>query len=317
MPKHRAGGASRPRSDRDGFGSFLLGHTTPSKGGATKHWGCRGGGGLAGTIVWWICEGLELEARMCQTDAMFRLDGQVALVTGASRGIGKATALALAGQGARVFVNYRAGEEQARQVVEQIVAAGGAAQAVGFDVADAGRVGEEVASIAKQAGRLDIVVSNAGISRDGLLMRQKEEQIREMIETNLLGALAVAKAATGPMLRQRSGRIVFVASVVGEMGNAGQVGYAATKAALQGVMRSLAKELASRTITVNAVAPGLIETDMTASLDSTLRAQALTHIPLGRFGAPQDVANAIVFLCSKEANYITGQTLRVNGGMYV
>ncbi len=260
---------------------------------------------------------LEPWAGSCERAGMYRLDEKVALVTGASRGIGRATALALARQGARVFVNYRSGKEEAEQVVAQIEAEGGVAEAVGFDVADSKAVDAAVADVAKRAERLDIVVANAGISKDGLLMRAKDEDLEAMLDVNVRGALALARAAIKPMLRARRGRIVFVSSVVGEMGNVGQTSYAASKAAMLGMARSLARELGSRGITVNAVAPGLIETDMTSGIGEEMRGKIVGQIPLGRFGLPEEVASAVAYLASDEAGYVTGHTLRVNGGMYV
>lgn len=252
-----------------------------------------------------------------KTETMFRLDGKVALVTGASRGIGNATARVLASQGAHVFVNYCQSEQFAQATVKDIEASGGKAHAIGFDITNKQAVDDAVGQIVKQTGGIDIVVANAGVSRDGLLLRVREEDLREMIEVNLLGSIWVVRAAISPMLRKRSGRIVFVSSVIGEMGNAGQTGYSSTKAALLGVMKSLSKELGSRGITVNAVTPGLIETDMTSGMSEELRAKALTHIALNRFGTVADVSQAIAYLCSEEAGYVTGHTLRVNGGMYV
>lgn len=247
---------------------------------------------------------------------MFRLDGKVAVVTGASRGIGRAIAQALAAQGSFVVVNYAAQELAALQVVEAIEAAGGKAQAVRFDVADSAQVDNAIAEVVKRHARLDILVANAGIALDGLLLRLKDEDIDRMVAVNLRGALACARSAMKPMIRARQGRVVFVSSVIGEMGNAGQAAYAGTKAALLGVTKSLAREYAARGVTVNAVAPGLIDTDMTSRLDDTQRKTLSATIPLGRFGKPEDVANAVVYLASDEASYVTGQTLRINGGLH-
>lgn len=247
---------------------------------------------------------------------MYRLDDKVAVVTGASRGIGRAIALALARQGARVFVNYRDNAELAHAVVSEIVAHDGQGEAVRFDVSDSRAVEAAMSEIAKREGRLDIVVANAGIAIDGLLMRAKDEDLQAMLDVNVRGALACARSAIKPMLRARRGRIVFVSSVIGEMGNVGQTAYAASKAALLGMTKSLARELGSRSITVNAVTPGLVETDMTSRLDDAMREKVTSQIPLGRFGKPEDVAGAVVFLCSEEASYVTGHALRVNGGMY-
>lgn len=247
---------------------------------------------------------------------MFNLDGKVALVTGASRGIGRAIAQVLAAQGATVVAAYAAQEAAATELVAALREAGGAAEAVQLDVADTARVDAVLAEAAKRHGRLDILVANAGVSIDGLLMRLKDEELDRMLAVNLRGAMACARAAVKTMVRARTGRIVFVSSVIGEMGNAGQTGYAATKAALLGVTKSLAREVGSRSITVNAVAPGFIETDMTASIQGETRAAVEKQIPLGRIGSPRDVAAAVAFLCSDEAAYVTGHVMRVNGGMY-
>jgi 3-oxoacyl-[acyl-carrier protein] reductase len=249
---------------------------------------------------------------------MFDLSGKVAIVTGGSRGIGRSVAEALAGQGAQVVLTYVRGEEEARKAVEAIAARGGKAEAVGFDVADMKATEEAIAAVAKRLGRLDILVANAGISVDNLLLRVKEEEIDRVFAVNLKGALACARAATKVMMRARAGRVVFLSSVVGEMGNAGQAVYSASKAALLGLTKTLAREYASRGITVNAVAPGFIDTDMTtASITGDMKQKLLDGIPLGRTGRPEEIAAAIVYLCADEAGYVTGQTLRVNGGMYV
>jgi 3-oxoacyl-[acyl-carrier protein] reductase len=248
---------------------------------------------------------------------MFQLTGKVAIVTGGSRGIGRAAAEALAAQGAHVVVTYVRGEPEARAVVEGIAARGGKAEAIGFDVADMAAAEAAIAEAAKRLGRLDILVANAGISIDNLLLRVKEEEIDRLFAVNVKGAIACARAAIKVMMRARTGRVVLLSSVVGEMGNAGQTAYAATKAALLGVTKVLAREYASRGITVNAVAPGFVETDMTAAIAGETKEAFLKGIPLGRMGRAEEVAAAIAFLCSDEASYITGQTLRVNGGMYV
>jgi 3-oxoacyl-[acyl-carrier protein] reductase len=247
---------------------------------------------------------------------MFKLDGKVALVTGASRGIGRAIAQTLASQGARVVVAYASQESAAVEVVAAVREAGGEAEAVQLDVTDTARVDAVLADVAKRYGRLDILVANAGVAIDGLLMRLKDEDLDRMLSVNLRGAMACARAAIKTMVRARAGRVVFVSSVIGEMGNVGQTAYAATKAALLGVTKSLAREVGSRTITVNAVAPGFIETDMTASIQGDLRSAVEKQIPLGRIGSPKDVAAAVAFLCSDEAAYVTGHVMRVNGGMY-
>ena len=248
---------------------------------------------------------------------MFRLDGKVAIVTGGSRGIGRACAEALAAQGALVVVNYVKGEAAAKEVAEGIVAKGGKAEIAAFDVGDMAATEKAIEEIAKKHGRLDIVIANAGIAIDGLLLRLKEEDIDRQLAINVKGALACAKASTKVMMRAKTGRIVFISSVIGEMGNVGQTAYAATKAALLGITKSVAREFASRQITVNAVTPGFIDTDMTHGMQDGMKEQILKAIPLGRIGAAKDIAAACVYLASDEAAYVTGQVLRVNGGMYV
>lgn len=248
---------------------------------------------------------------------MFDLTGKVALVTGGSRGIGRATAIALAKQGAHVVVNYVKGEEEARRVVREIEEAGGKAEALGFDVANMQAAEEAIAALAKRLGRLDILVANAGIAIDGLVVRVKEEDIDRTLAVNVKGAIGCARGALKSMMRARTGRIVFLSSIVGEMGNGGQAIYSASKAALIGLTKTLAREYASRNVTVNVVTPGFIETDMTSTMTEDARKGMLSAIPLGRTGKPEDIAAAIVFLCSDEASYITGETLRVNGGMYM
>jgi len=248
---------------------------------------------------------------------MFRLDGKVALVTGGSRGIGRATAEALAEQGATVIVNYARGEAAAREVVDGIVARGGKAEMLGFDVADAAATESAIADVAKRHGRLDILVANAGIAIDGLLLRLKEEDVERTFAVNVQGAISSARAALRTMMRAKTGRVIFLSSVVGESGNVGQAAYAASKAAVIGLTKSLAREYASRNITVNAVAPGYVETDMTQAIQGERREALLKSIPLGRVATSREVATAIVYLASDEASYVTGQVLRVNGGMYM
>ncbi|MSP24634.1 MAG: glucose 1-dehydrogenase [Myxococcales bacterium] len=248
---------------------------------------------------------------------MFSLNEKVALVTGGSRGIGRAICETLAAQGAHVVVNYVRGEAAAREVVLAIEARGGTAEIAGFDVSDMKVAEESVAAIAKKHGRLDILVANAGVAVDGLLLRVKEDDLDQLFAINVKGSLGCARAAIKTMMRAKCGRVIFLSSVVAEMGNAGQVGYAASKAALLGVTKTLAREYASRGITVNAVAPGFIETDMTAAIAEPARVELQKAIPLGRIGTTAEVAAAVAFLASDEAAYITGQTLRVNGGMYV
>lgn len=248
---------------------------------------------------------------------MFKLDGKVALVTGGSRGIGRACCEALAEHGATVVVNYVKGEAQAKEVADAITAKGGKAEIVGFDVADAKAAEAAVEEVAKRHGRLDILVANAGISIDGLLLRLKDEDVDRLYQVNVRGSLACAKAATKTMMRAKTGRVIFLSSVVGEMGNVGQTAYAATKAAVLGAAKSIAREFASRNITVNAIAPGFIETDMTHGMTDAMKEQINKAIPLARTGTAREVAAGVVFLASDEAAYVTGQVLRINGGMYV
>ncbi|NUP11993.1 MAG: 3-oxoacyl-ACP reductase FabG [Polyangiaceae bacterium] len=246
---------------------------------------------------------------------MFRLDGKVAIVTGGSRGIGRSCAEVLAAQGATVVVTYVRGADEAKKTVDAIVEKGGKAEAVGFDVADMNATETAIADVAKRLGRLDILVANAGIAQDNLVLRVKEEEIDRLFAVNVKGAIASAKAAVKVMMRAKTGRIVFLSSIVGEMGNGGQTVYAATKAALLGVTKTLAREYASRNITVNAVAPGFIDTDMTTQIAGEMKEGMLKSIPLGRTGRPEEVAACISFLCSDEASYVTGEVVRVNGGM--
>jgi 3-oxoacyl-[acyl-carrier protein] reductase len=248
---------------------------------------------------------------------MFRLDGRIALVTGGSRGIGRACSEALAAQGATVVVNYVKGEAAARSVAETIAAAGGKADVAGFDVADSTAVDAGIDDIVKRHGKVDILVANAGIAIDGLLLRLKDEDLEKLWATNVRGAIACARAASRSMMRGRWGRVIFMSSVVGEMGNVGQTAYAATKAAVIGAARSIAREYASRNVTANVVAPGYIDTDMTVGMTPQQKEQLVKIVPLGRTGAAGDVAAACVYLASEEAGYVTGQVLRVNGGMHV
>jgi 3-oxoacyl-[acyl-carrier protein] reductase len=248
---------------------------------------------------------------------MFRLDGKIALVTGGSRGIGRACCVALAQQGATVVVNFVSGETSAREVAAEIVSKGGTADVAGFDVADSKAVENAVDAIVKRHGRVDVLIANAGLSIDGLLLRMKDEDFDKLVATNVRGAIACARACSRSMMRARWGRIVFMSSVVGEMGNVGQTAYAATKAALLGAAKSIAREYASRSVTANVVAPGYIDTDMTSNMTREMKEQLLKIVPLGRTGKPSDVAAACAYLASDEAGYVTGQVLRVNGGMYV
>jgi len=246
---------------------------------------------------------------------MFDLSGRVALVTGASRGIGRAVAARLAGQGATVVAAARG--DHAAETVAEVTAAGGQAEAVSLEMTDEAAVQRLPGEIVERHGRLDIVVSNAGIARDQLLMRMKRADWDAVIATNLTATFSLAQAAMRPMLKQRGGRIIAVSSVVGQMGNAGQTNYAASKAGLIGFVKALAREVASRGITVNVIAPGLIDTDMTRAINETTQVDWASQIPLGRLGAADDVAAAACFLASDEASYITGHVLAVNGGMYM
>jgi 3-oxoacyl-[acyl-carrier protein] reductase len=246
---------------------------------------------------------------------MFDLTGRVALVTGASRGIGRAIATRLAAQGAIVVAAAR--DDHAAATVAAIAGAGGRAEAVGADVTDAVALERLPAAVADRHGRLDILVSNAGMTRDQLLLRMKRDDWDVVIATNLTAAFTLAQAAMRPMLRQRAGRIITVSSVVGQMGNPGQTNYAASKAGLIGFAKSLAREVASRGITVNVIAPGIIDTDMTRAVSGKAQVNWAAQIPLGRLGTADDVAAAACFLASDEAAYITGHVLAVNGGMYM
>ncbi len=243
------------------------------------------------------------------------LQGKVAIVTGASRGIGRATALELARSGAAVVVNYRSGADAAQAVVGEIESAGGRAVALQADVAEAADVDRLLKAATDSFGSLEIVVNNAGITRDTLLMRMKDDDWDAVVDTNLRGAYLLCKAAMRPMMKARWGRIVNITSVVGLMGNAGQANYAAAKAGLIGFTKSIAREMATRGITANAIAPGFVETDMTTALNDTQRQAILGAIPLGRLGQAQEVAQVVTFLASDAAAYITGQTIAVDGGM--
>lgn len=244
-----------------------------------------------------------------------KLQGKTALVTGASRGIGREIALELARQGANVAVNYAGSEAKALEVVAEIQAIGREAFAIQCDVAS----GESVTAMVKETidrfETLDILVNNAGVTKDNLLMRMKENEWDDVININLKGVFLCTKAVTRQMMKQRNGRIINIASIVGVSGNPGQANYVAAKAGVIGLTKTTAKELASRGITVNAVAPGFITTDMTDKLTGEVKEAMLTQIPLARFGEPSDIANVVVFLASEDSKYITGQTLHVDGGM--
>ncbi|SFL87831.1 3-oxoacyl-[acyl-carrier-protein] reductase [Pelosinus propionicus] len=243
------------------------------------------------------------------------LDGKVAIITGASRGIGRSVAIELAKLGAKVVINYAGNEAAAEEVKNIIVAAGGQGIVVKADVGDVEAVDAMVKETINTFGKIDILVNNAGITRDNLLMRMKEEDWDAVMNINLKGVFVCTKAVSRIMMKQKSGKIINMTSVVGLMGNAGQANYAAAKAGVIGFTKSMAKELASRGITVNAIAPGFISTDMTAVLSDQVKTELTEKIPAGRLGSPEDVAAAVTFLASDSANYITGQTLNVDGGM--
>lgn len=243
------------------------------------------------------------------------LEGKKALVTGASRGIGREVALELARQGADVAINYSGSEAKANEVVDEIKALGRKAFAIQCDVANSESVTSMIKEVVEQFGRVDILVNNAGITRDNLLMRMKEDEWDSVINTNLKGVFLCTKAVTRQMMKQRSGRIINMASIVGVSGNAGQANYVAAKAGVIGLTKTTAKELASRGITVNAIAPGFISTDMTGELPIDVQKAMLDQIPLARFGDPKDIAAVASFLASDASKYMTGQTLHVDGGM--
>lgn len=243
------------------------------------------------------------------------LEGKVAVVTGASRGIGRAIAVKLASMGAFVVINYNGSEERAREVNQEIEAENGAAAICQCDVSDYGQCETFIQNVIKEYGHIDILVNNAGVTRDGLLMKMTEEDFDRVVDTNLKGAFNTIRFASRQMLKQKSGRIINMSSVVGVTGNAGQANYAASKAGIIGLTKAAARELASRGITVNAIAPGFIETDMTSVLPEKVREASVAQIPLGGFGKPGQVAAAAAFLASEDAGYITGQVLHVDGGM--
>ncbi|MGC2432773.1 MAG: 3-oxoacyl-[acyl-carrier-protein] reductase [Desulfobaccales bacterium] len=239
----------------------------------------------------------------------------VALVTGAARGIGRAIALVLARPGLTLYLNDIALGEEAVRTQQEVNDKGAQAKLIEFNVADAGQVQQGVDEILKESGRLDLLVNNAGITRDNLILRMKEAEWDAVLAVNLKGAYNCMRAVSKAMVKQRSGRIINISSVVGVMGNAGQANYVASKAGLIGLTKAVARELASRNITVNAVAPGFIQTEMTESLPAKVKEEMLAQIPLGRFGTPEEVAQAVAFLASDAAAYLTGQVIHVNGGM--
>lgn len=245
------------------------------------------------------------------------LEGKTAVVTGASRGIGRAIALELAAQNAFVVINYNGSQERAEKVKEEIESRGGKAVTRQCDVSDYALCEEFICDVIKEYGKIDILVNNAGITRDGLLMKMSEEAFDDVIRTNLKGTFNTIRFVSRQMLKQRSGSIINMSSVVGLVGNAGQVNYSASKAGVIGITKSTAKELASRGITVNAIAPGFIETEMTEVLSDKVKEAAISQIPMGTFGKPEDIAKTVAFLASDAARYITGQVIQVDGGMAI
>ena len=243
------------------------------------------------------------------------LNGKVAVVTGASRGIGREIALTLGKQGAFVIVNYNGSKEKAEEVVKEMKEAGGDGVAIKCNVSDFSECEQFISEIISEYKRVDILVNNAGITRDGLLMKMSEEDFDAVLDTNLKGAFNCTKFVSRQMLKQRSGRIINISSVSGVLGNAGQANYSASKAGLIGLTKSVARELASRGITVNAVAPGFIHTEMTEVLSDAVKEASIAQIPLKKFGETKDIANAVLFLASENASYITGQVIHVDGGM--
>jgi 3-oxoacyl-[acyl-carrier protein] reductase len=247
-----------------------------------------------------------------------KLLGKVALVTGASRGIGRAICVKLANMGAKVIINYNQNEERALETANMLLEIGQQPPRLAkFDVSDSKAVEESINKLIEEIGRIDILVNNAGITKDGLILKYNQKDLEETFAIDLFGAFYCTKACSRKMIKNRFGRIINISSVVGQMGNAGQSAYSAAKAGLEGMTKSLAKELASRNITVNIVAPGIIKTDMTSKLSAQVIDEYIKNIPLNYMGEPDDIACAVAFLASEDARYITGQTLAVNGGMYM
>ncbi|MEF9941204.1 MAG: 3-oxoacyl-[acyl-carrier-protein] reductase [Lachnospiraceae bacterium] len=245
------------------------------------------------------------------------LKGKIAVVTGASRGIGRAIALELARQGATIILNYKGSEERAKQVKKEIEELGGTAQLYQCDVSDFAASEKLFKEIIAEFNKVDILVNNAGITRDGLIMRMSEEDYDSVLDTNLKGTFQCIRFASRQMMKQKKGCIINMSSVSGVLGNAGQANYAASKAGVIGLTKATARELASRNITVNAIAPGFIETEMTDSLSEEVKAAAVNQIPLGHFGQPEDIAHIVAFLASDKGAYITGQVIHVDGGMAI
>lgn len=245
------------------------------------------------------------------------LENKIAVVTGAGRGIGRGIALALAREGAMVVVNYNGSKERAEEVVRTIEEAGGKAAAIQCNISDFEAAKEFFANVVKEYGKIDILVNNAGITKDNLMMKMSEEEFQSVIQTNLAGTFHGVKFVTRPMMKQRQGRIINIASVSGVIGNMGQANYSASKAGVIGLTKAAAKELASRNITVNAVAPGFVATEMTDVLSDSVKEEAVATIPLGRFGEVEDIAETVVFLASDKAKYITGQVICVDGGIAI
>ncbi|MED1606455.1 3-oxoacyl-[acyl-carrier-protein] reductase [Cytobacillus kochii] len=246
-----------------------------------------------------------------------KLSNKIAIVTGASRGIGREIALELAREGAKVAVNYAGSEARANEVVDEIKSLGSEAFAIQCDVSNSESVTNMIKTVIEHFGRIDILVNNAGITKDNLLMRMKEDEWDAVINTNLKGVFLCTKAVTRQMMKQRSGRIINISSIVGTTGNPGQANYVAAKSGVIGLTKTTAKELASRGITVNAIAPGFITTEMTDELNAEIKEQMLANIPLATFGDPKDIAKVVNFLASEDSKYMTGQTLHVDGGMYM
>ncbi len=248
---------------------------------------------------------------------MFELNGKIALVTGGSRGIGRATCVALARQGAYVAINYQSNEAAANEALALVRAAGGEGELLPFDAANSDAITKAVDDLASRKKGLHIVVANAGVTRDGLLLRMKDEDLAHVLSVDLQGPTFLARAAVRLMMRQKWGRLIFMSSIVGEMGNAGQAAYAAAKGGLIALSKSIAREYGSRNVTANVVTPGFIETDMTAGLPEEVKKKFIEATPISRLGKPEEVAAAVAYLASEEAAFVTGTVLRVNGGLYV